>query len=126
MSANTANVAGVEVSTDHWIDGKRVSSAERFAVHSPIDGSHIADVAAAGRKEVDMAVEAARKAFPAWAALGAEGRLPILKRFAQGILDKARELAAVETMDNGSLQIANVMRVMPRAAHNISIAISSV
>ena len=119
MSANTANVADVEVSTDHWIDGKRVSSAERFAVHSPIDGSHIADVAAAGRKEVDMAVEAARKAFPAWAALGAEGRLPILKRFAQGILDKARELAAVETMDNGSLQIANVMRVMPRAAHNI-------
>lgn len=119
MARNVANIAGVEVSTDHWIDGRRVSSARRFANISPVDGSHLADVAAGGKAEVDQAVAAARKAFPAWAALGPKGRLPILKRFAQGILARANELAAVETMDNGSLLMGNVHRVVPRAAQNI-------
>jgi acyl-CoA reductase-like NAD-dependent aldehyde dehydrogenase len=116
---NIANVAGVEVSTDHWIDGRRVSSADRFADLSPVDGAHLAEVAAGGKAETDLAVDAARRAFPAWAALGPEGRLPILKRFAEGIRARAKELAAVETMDNGSLLAGNVHRVIPRAAQNI-------
>lgn len=116
---NIAKVAGVDVSTDHWINGRRVSSSERFADISPIDGSHLADVAAGGKAEVNEAVAAARKAFPAWAALGPKGRLPYLKRFAEGIKARANELAAVETMDNGSLLMGNVHRVVPRAAQNI-------
>ncbi|HEX5379577.1 MAG TPA: aldehyde dehydrogenase [Phenylobacterium sp.] len=119
MAHNTATVAGVEVSTDHWIDGRRVPSSQRFEDLSPIDGSELAQVAAGGRDEVDQAVAAARKAFPAWAALGPEGRLPILKRFAEGVRARAKELAAVETMDNGSLLAGNLHRVVPRAAQNI-------
>jgi acyl-CoA reductase-like NAD-dependent aldehyde dehydrogenase len=119
MAVGSATVAGVEVCTDHWIDGRRVASAERFAVLSPIDGSALADVAAGGAVEIELAVAAARRAFPAWAALGPEGRLPILKRFAEGIRAHAGELAAVETMDNGSLLAGNAHRVIPRAAHNI-------
>ncbi|MEA2144738.1 MAG: hypothetical protein QOG59_325, partial [Solirubrobacteraceae bacterium] len=34
---NTAIVAGVEVSTDHFIGGERVASDRRFADISPID-----------------------------------------------------------------------------------------
>jgi len=98
MGWNTTTVAGVEISTDHWIGGHRVASNERFADLSPVDGSHLADVSAAGRPEVDAAVAAARQAFPAWAAFGPEGRLPILKRFAEGIRARASELAAVETI----------------------------
>ncbi|MDO9127254.1 MAG: aldehyde dehydrogenase family protein, partial [Parvibaculum sp.] len=81
MSANTVAVAGVDISTDHWIGGKRVSSKQKFANLSPVDGSHLADVSAGGKAEADAAVAAARKAFPAWAALGPKGRLPILKKF---------------------------------------------
>ena len=51
--------------------------------------------------------------------LGPEGRHRILKRFAQAILDHAKELAAVETADNGSLLMGNLARVIPRAALNI-------
>ncbi len=119
MAENIANVAGVDVSTDHWIDGRRVPSPRRFADVSPVDGSHLADVAAGGKAEVGQAVAAARKAFPGWAALGPKGRLPILKRFADGLKARAAELAAVETMDNGSLLLGNVHRVIPRAAQNI-------
>ena len=116
----SASVASVEVSTDHWIGGRRVPSSNRFSVASPIDGSHLADVAAGGKAEVDEAVSAARKAFPAWAALGPEGRLPILQAFAAGLLERAAELAAVETANNGSFQLFNQHRTVPRAALNIS------
>ncbi|MEP2830351.1 aldehyde dehydrogenase [Parvibaculum sp.] len=119
MSGNTVKVAGVDVSTDHWIDGRRVSSKEKFPDFSPIDGSHLADVSAGGKAEADAAVASARKAFPVWAALGPKGRLPILKKFAEGLKARVNELAAVETMDNGSLLMGNVHRVVPRAAQNI-------
>lgn len=115
----TVTVAGVEVSTAHFIDGRRVPSKRTFAVCSPIDGAHLAEVSAGGAEEVERAVEAARRAFPQWAALGPEGRHPILRRFAQLIRDHVRELAAVETSDNGSLLTGNIARVMPRAAQNI-------
>jgi acyl-CoA reductase-like NAD-dependent aldehyde dehydrogenase len=116
----TARVAGTEVSTEHWIGGKRVPSRATFPDRSPIDGAHLAAVAAGGAGEVEAAVAAARAAFPSWAELGAQGRLPILQRFAQGIQARAAELAAVETADNGSLLAGNLARVVPRAAQNIS------
>jgi aminomuconate-semialdehyde/2-hydroxymuconate-6-semialdehyde dehydrogenase len=116
---STTKVAGVDVATDHFIDGKRVNSKRTFQTCSPIDGKHLAEVSAGGAEEIDSAVAAARRAFPQWAALGPEGRLPILKRFAQNIRDQAQQIAAVETADNGSLLIGNVARMVPRAALNI-------
>ena len=112
-------VSGVDVSTDHWIGGERVASSRRFEVLSPIDGTPLASVAAGGPGEAQAAVRAARAAFPGWAALGAAGRLPILKRFAEGLRARADDLARVETADNGSLLLGNLHRVIPRAAQNI-------
>lgn len=119
MAGNTVTVAGVEISTDHWIGGRRVASARKFSNFSPVDGSHLAEMSAGGKAEVDQAVAAARKAFPAWAALGPKGRLPLLKRFAEGIKARVNDLSAVECMDNGSLLLGNVHRMVPRAALNI-------
>jgi acyl-CoA reductase-like NAD-dependent aldehyde dehydrogenase len=116
---STAKVAGTEVSTSHFIGGRRVESKQKFDVRSPIDGSHLAAVSAGGAAEIEAAVSAARRSFPAWAALGPHGRLPILKRFAQLIRDRAQQISAVETADNGSLLMGNIARVIPRAAHNI-------
>jgi acyl-CoA reductase-like NAD-dependent aldehyde dehydrogenase len=116
----TVRIAGVDVSTEHWIGGKRVGSRATFSDRSPIDGAHLADVSAGGAAEIDAAVAAARAAFPAWAERGATGRLPSLQRFADGIRARAAELAAVETADNGSLLAGNVQRVVPRAALNVA------
>jgi len=116
---NSVTISGVEVSTDHWIGGRRVASKEKFQNFSPVDGSHLADVSAGGKAEVYEAVAAARKAFPAWAALGPAGRLPVLKKFAAGILARLDDLAMVETMDNGSLFAGNHHGMIPRAALNI-------
>ncbi len=46
MSEGRVNVAGVEISPDHYINGKRVKSKDRFLDRSPIDGSALAEIAA--------------------------------------------------------------------------------
>jgi acyl-CoA reductase-like NAD-dependent aldehyde dehydrogenase len=119
MPPQITKVEGIEVSTDHWIGGERIPSKTRFPVHSPIDGTHLADVSAGGKDEIEAAVDAARRAFPAWAALGPEGRAPILRRFAGGIRERGEAIAPVETADVGSLLLANKMAIIPRSAHNI-------
>ena len=114
-----ATVASVRVATDHYINGRRVPSPQRFIDLSPIDSRVIATVARGGQAEVNAAVAAAKTAFPAWAALGPHGRLPYLEKLAHIIEDRVPDLAAVETTDNGSLHEASRLRVMKRGAHNI-------
>lgn len=120
LGNSVADISGVAVALDHWIDGKRVASQDRFSNLSPIDGKELCDLSAGGKTEVDMAVDAAKRAYPAWAALGPEGRLPILKRFAEIILERKEDFALVETIDNGGLLMGGLHRVVPRAAQNIS------
>jgi aminomuconate-semialdehyde/2-hydroxymuconate-6-semialdehyde dehydrogenase len=117
----TAEVEGVAVPTGHYIDGARVDSGRTFEVRSPIDwdGWGLADMARGGTAEVDAAVAAARRAFPSWAALGPQGRQAVLTRLADAIDAAVPRLAAVETVDNGSLHEAMSQRVLPRAANNI-------
>ncbi len=119
--SSRVTVAGIEVESRHWIGGEPSGGRTRtFEVFCPIDGRVLCEVSAGGAVDVDQAVAAARDAFPAWASLGAEGRGKVLDRFAQGILDRKTDLAAVETEDNGSLLVANLKRVVDRAAHNIA------
>src|SRR4051794_41821521 len=86
MSASataSATVAGVDVPTDHYINGERVGSDRTFATISPIDESVLAEVARAGEREADLAVRAAHDAFPEWAALGPAGGAPPLPPLAR-------------------------------------------
>ena len=109
----------VVVSGAHFIDGQRVSSSETMDVYSPIDGCRLGAVCAAGTREVDLAVDAAARAFPAWAALGPAGRGAVLRRFADLLERDVERLAHVETLNNGSLLEAGRLRVMKRAAVNV-------
>ncbi len=116
----TASVAGVEVSTDHWIGGSRVPSADgrTFDDVSPIDETVIAQVARGGPAEADAAVAAAREAFAVWGAMPAGDRAGVLHAIADGIEKRVEDLAHVETTDNGSLLRSHLRSVMPRVAHN--------
>lgn len=116
---NFLQIGEVQISTDHYINGQRVGSERRFTDLSPLDGSVLGTIAAGGQREADLAVQAARDAFPAWAALGPAGRAPYLDRLAEVIERRVPDLALVETTDNGSLHEASLLRVMKRGAHNI-------
>ena len=119
--SNKVEVDGVTVPVDHYIDGRRLASETTFEVRSPIDWDSwkLAEVANGGHAEVDAAVAAARKAFPAWANLGPSKRHAHLTRLADAIDQAVPDLAKVECADNGSLYEAMSLRVLPRAANNI-------
>jgi 5-carboxymethyl-2-hydroxymuconic-semialdehyde dehydrogenase len=113
-----STVAGIDVSPEHYIGGMRVPSSERFADHSPIDGTLLAEVARGGQREVDLAVGAAAAAFPEWAALGAAGRAPHLHRLADLIDANVERLATVECLDMAMLERSLRARVISRGARN--------
>jgi acyl-CoA reductase-like NAD-dependent aldehyde dehydrogenase len=113
-----STVAGVDVSPEHYIGGKRVASPERFEDRSPIDGALLAEVARGGEHEVDMAVRAAAAAFPEWAALGAAGRAPYMRRLADLIDANVDRLATVECLDMAMLERSLRARVINRGARN--------
>jgi acyl-CoA reductase-like NAD-dependent aldehyde dehydrogenase len=117
-AVTTATVAGVEVPTGHYIAGKRVDSTDTFTTLSPLTGEPLAEVSRAGEAEVDAAVQAARGAFPAWAALGAPGRAAHLHRLADLIEENIEPLAAVESADMAMLLRSLRARVIARGALN--------
>ena len=86
-----------------FIDGEFVDSEEhsRIAVLNPHDNSLITEVAEAKKADVDRAVEAARRAFPAWAKLAAADRGALLLKLADAIEAQADELAKLESLDTG-------------------------
>ena len=111
-------VAGVEVSPDHYIGGKRVASAETFTDHSPIDEQPLAEIARGGQREADLAVAAATDAAPGWAALGPAGRAGVLHRLADLIDANVEPLAAVECVDMAELLRSLRARLINRCARN--------
>ena len=113
------DVAGVSVDTRHFIGGERVSSPNTYPNSSPIDGSFLGDIARGGEAEVDRAVNAARAAFPAWAAMTRGQRGAILNHLADLVDERTDALANIETMDNGALLRSHLRGVMPRVAHNL-------
>ena len=86
-----------------FIGGRFVDSLDgrTFEVFNPHDGSKLADVAEAREADVDLAVEAAQRAFPDWDATSATDRGRLLLRLADSIEDHADELARLESMDTG-------------------------
>jgi aldehyde dehydrogenase (NAD+) len=85
----------------HYIAGAWTKPSALFEVSNPATGKRIAQVSQGSKKDVDAAVKAARKALPAWQALGGHGRARYLYALARAVQRNARLLAVLESMDNG-------------------------
>ncbi|MCU4747092.1 aldehyde dehydrogenase family protein [Streptomyces sp. G-5] len=86
-----------------FIDGEFRPAAEDkvFPTHSPATEERLSEVAHAGAADVDAAVRAARTAFGPWSALPGAERAKYLFRIARLIQERSRELAILESLDNG-------------------------
>ncbi|MDP4622329.1 MAG: aldehyde dehydrogenase family protein [Hydrogenophaga sp.] len=113
-------IAGATVSPDHYINGKRIASADTFELHSPIDQALLGRISEGRPEHVEAAIQAAEAAFPAWSALSAAERKPYLDRFAEEIGKRAETLCQVESRDAGVLLSRMRHGVVPRAMLNIS------
>ena len=110
MSTLTAPLAAPAASSNlpelsHWIGGRAVAGASgRFGdVYHPASGRVQARVPLATDAEVDAAVQAAAKAFPAWAAQPPLRRARVLFRFREIFERRLDEVAACLTREHGKV-----------------------
>ena len=104
-----------------FIDGKWVDaeSGKTFESPNPSTGLVHAEVAEAGKADVDKAVVAARRAFEGkWSKMSARDRGRLLYKLAQLIESKTKELAALETADNGKPIKESTYIDLPGVAEN--------
>src|ERR1039458_6796227 len=111
MSSTVSNIeraqqaAGLKSPIRHqlFIGGEFVDAAsgETLTSVNPHDNSAIADVAMAGKADVDRAVAAAQAAFASWSRMDAGARGRILLKLADRIEANLDELARLESLDTG-------------------------
>ena len=96
-------MTGLSIQTKLFINGNFVDAADGATIEdlNPHDNSKIADVAMAGKEDVDRAVAAAKAAFPKWSKMAAMDRGRLLLKLADKIEEKAAELAKLESLDTG-------------------------
>ncbi|OPK09882.1 aldehyde dehydrogenase family protein [Pseudomonas sp. VI4.1] len=101
-----------------FIDGQFVPALEggEIDVVNPTNGELITRIAAAQAEDVDLAVAAAKRAFPAWAATPGAERGRLLLKLADRIEACSDELAHLESLDTGHpLRDSRILDV-PRTA----------
>ncbi len=97
----------------------------------PLDGAYLDNVNPATGKvysqvpdskaaDVKRAVDAAKKAFPAWSALSASERAKYLSKISDLITKNLEPLALAETIDNGKPISVSKSVDIPRSAENFS------
>ncbi|RUW81439.1 aldehyde dehydrogenase [Mesorhizobium sp. M2A.F.Ca.ET.067.02.1.1] len=100
-----AEAKTLKFETRAFIDGAYVAakSGETFETVNPATGKLLANLAAGGAEDVDLAVKAARRSFEAgtWSGLPPRERKKVLLRFADLIEKHSAELALIETLDCG-------------------------
>ena len=83
-----------------YIDGAWVGTPV-LAVNNPATGAELAKVAQLGAAETTQAVEAAARAFPAWARLTAKQRSNVLRKWFELITANREDLALILTSEQG-------------------------
>lgn len=95
-------VVNLQKNYDLFINGEFVAGkGKSFDTINPATEEKLATVAYGSAEDVDRAVKAARAAFKKWSALKGSERGKYLFRIARIIQDRSRELAVLESMDNG-------------------------
>jgi aldehyde dehydrogenase (NAD+) len=97
------DIARLKPSYQIFIDGQfRDGSGEAIKTINPADEQPLAEVAEAGPSDVADAVAAARRAFEGpWGSMPGKERGKYLFRIARAIQERGRELAVLESLDNG-------------------------
>jgi betaine-aldehyde dehydrogenase len=106
------------MNTGLFINGEFKETEEKQRIIDPSNGEVIAEVSVASEYDVLSAVSAARIAFDHkdWTGLSLGERKDFLLKISQGILDKAGELANLETLNTGKPIKESTFMDIPSAA----------
>src|SRR5512138_3651403 len=95
------SIVTIEPTYGLFIDGEFSDGKGSFKTVNPASEEVLAEVAMAAPEDVDRAVAAARRAFGPWSRLPGRERGKYLFRIARLVQERSRELAVLETIDNG-------------------------
>ena len=106
----------------HYINGQKVSDAERFGpVFNPATGDQEKEVALASPARVEEAIEAAHEALPGWRATSLAKRTNIFFRVRELLTERKAELAAILTSEHGKV-LSDAEGEITRGLENIEFA----
>ena len=110
MDAQTANPTGAAVGAQvarigHYVAGRRIdgTSGRDSEVFNPATGAVTGRVALADAREVDVAVQAAKAAFPAWSDTPAVRRARVMFKFRELLEAHRDDLASIITREHGKV-----------------------
>jgi aminomuconate-semialdehyde/2-hydroxymuconate-6-semialdehyde dehydrogenase len=105
---------------ENYIDGYLIAplSGKFIDGINPATGEIFTQVPDSDEKDVELAVQAAKKAFPSWSVTPVEERFRILNRIAELIDQHLEPLALAETTDNGKPFWLSRQVDIPRASSN--------
>ena len=105
----------------HYIDGALVEPSSGVYLDNidPSTGECYSKIPAGDSVDVDLAVDAARRAFPQWSQTAAAERSRIMVRLADLIQEHRTALAEAECIDNGKPLSLALQMDIPRAEDNI-------
>ncbi|MFL0507468.1 aldehyde dehydrogenase [Ureibacillus sp. 179-F W5.1 NHS] len=109
------------IDCQHYIEGRYIpsKSGKTFENINPATEEVLGIVAEGGKEEVDLAVQAARKALKGeWGKLPLRKRSAILRKIGDLILERKDELAMLETLDTGKPLWLSKNVDIDRAAYN--------
>jgi len=88
---------------ENWIGGKWVppTTGKYFENVTPITGKQFTEAAQGSAADIELALDAAHKAAPAWGKTSAAERALILHRIGDRMMENLEMLAVAETWDNG-------------------------
>src|SRR5205809_996624 len=101
MSAPARDLAELTRDFSLLIDGERSTGSANLDVINPATSQVFARCPAAGRADLDRAVAAARRAFPAWRDSSYADRAQRIGRLCQSLRERSEELAYLLTMEQG-------------------------
>lgn len=106
----------METVAAHTIDGQVVDAVELFDVVNPATASVFARAPDASREQLDLAVQAARRAFEHWRVVPMHARRNVLLEFAAAIRAETQSLAQLLTREQGKPLAASVREIESTAA----------
>jgi aldehyde dehydrogenase len=112
--------AKVEFKTryENWIGGKWVppTKGQYFENVSPVTGKQFTEAAQGTPEDIELALDAAHAAAPAWGKTSAADRALILHRIGDRMMENLEMLAVAETWDNGKAIRETLNADIPLAA----------
>src|SRR4051794_19586 len=107
----------------HWVDGKVLegASGRSGVVYDPGTGQQASSVDFASSSDVDAAVAAARRAFPAWRATNLSRRAEVLFHMRELVDANRKEIASLISREHGKV-LADAAGEVARGLENIEFA----